>query len=329
MTIHIVPVGLSLADTLSHSREKGKVLQHTKKKWKSGQFGFDRTTGDVSALLHSALGGGPADQGSESDLQKLENIIDEHQIGQWGSRKHYSAELDAMKAEDPNLKSDDLILLLASDSHDGLLCAALNALALAKGNLDLIWYRHSIEIWNQDQPEHIHKDDLVRSHRRQIVIVRVQNLDVKTSDGFDLALKDLTSLGSLLTGGPDKETEKLHRDREEIRFHLTGGYRTTLPYLLAVAEWVKSVAENQVSAHLIPGEDLKSTRVPLRWLDKRQVRSELDKFNKDGDCKQALPNSYLLGYAYDKVKDSRGHYRLTEFGLNMRQLFSPRKEAVR
>ncbi|GHD16445.1 hypothetical protein GCM10007147_04550 [Nocardiopsis kunsanensis] len=329
MTIHIVPVGLSLADTLSQSKANGSnVLRETKKQWKDSQLGFCPKTCDISTLLHNALGDGVTAQGSEADLQKLEKVTTEHEIDQWGSQNRYSAELDAMKAEDPNLNSDDLILLLASDTHDGLLCAALNALALAKGDLDLIWYRHSVEVWPQKETGDSHKKDLVRFHRRQIIIVCVNNLDVKTKDGFNVALKDLTSLGDVLTGGPEKGTEKIHRDdKEEVRFHLTGGYRTTLPYLLAVAEWVKSLSKNPVSAHLIPEKDTKSTRIPLRWLNEDQVRSELNRFSPEGHCGQTLPNSYLLGYAYEEYQP--GNYRLTEFGTNMRRLFSYHKESVR
>lgn len=308
MTVHIVPVGLSLAEYLQLPRVRTElgVGRDVHLKWKNPRLGLSPNV-RLDALLSRAFGSG-SHEVSDGDFDKSMNLIDRAHIERWPGIPGMSAEVDAMRAHDVELTDDDLVLLLASDTPEGLANAAWNALILAGGDRKRVWYRNSLA---HAKPE--------SGDRRQIVIMRAPHLDVTWHDEFPKALQSLTELAKLIQGNGIPDEEKLVNGQEEkLTFHVTGGYRATVPYLIGVAEWLRSLRSGTVSARLLPGKGNRTFPMPLRSLEKSMVCAELSVFEQGRCPTSALDNPTLLGYAFDQFG---GEYRLNDFGKNMRTLF--------
>ena len=308
MTVHIVPVGLSLADYLQSPQVRTDlgVERQVHQRWKEPGLGLSQNV-HPNELLSRAFGS-DSHKVSDDDFDKFMALIDEAHIQGWPGNLGMSAEIDAIRARDVELADDDRVILLASDTPEGLANAAWNALVLAEGDQKRVWYRDSLK---HARPE--------SGARQQIVIMRVPYLDVTSHEEFPKALQSLTELAKLIQGHGIPDDEKLVRCQgEELAFHITGGYRATVPYLIAIAEWLRSLRSGTVSARLLPGKADRTFPMPLRSPQESMVRAELEIFKKGRCPTSAMNNTALLGYAYDEVE---GEYHLNDFGKNMHMLF--------
>lgn len=326
MTVHIVPVGLSLAESLDSNGSDHDVPDGILTEWRGQRdendgglkLGLDGHNVDSSALLNRAFGSQPgcspsnssdAPHVSEQSLHEFLQVIDTADVANWNCKAGMSAEIDALRAHDVDLDDDDLVVLLASDTTKGLANALWNALALAEGDQKRVWYRDSLD--------HVRPAGGIR---QQIVVMRVPYLDVESKGEFPRALQSLTGLAELIEGHGVPRDEKLVGKKEDLVFHVTGGYRSTLPYLIAIAEWLRSLRVGKVSAQLLPKKGGATMSLPLRKLDEHDVKDELGVFT-GGTRTLKLPQTrLLLGYAYT---ERLGGFELTDFGRSMRTLFIP------
>jgi hypothetical protein len=248
-----------------------------------------------------------------------------------------SAELETFAKGQPSgkfaLAGSDIAVLICSDTPDGLLAALWNAVALVGGDLSRV--RYIPDASRVSDPSRTLGDV-----RGRTVLVRVTGMDAGTS-GFRDAMGGLGLLARhLFASGTLKEPE-------EFRFNLSGGFKATIPYLIGMAEAVRSIDATCLSdigpVHLMPkagpypvtaymehdtaGQDASPIPLPLRRLPAGTIRKELSGYAKDksGDwVRTTVPSPALLdGYAYD-IKGNR--CVLTAFGAGLSALFGSSPE---
>jgi hypothetical protein len=209
------------------------------------------------------------------------------------------------------LSRKDIAVLIPSDTPDGLLAGLWNAVALTGKNASRVRYLPEASRRLPDPP----------GLRGKAVLVRVDGLDVGDEGGFRTAMRGLGWLGHnlLTTGGVPED--------EPFRFYLSGGYKAAIPYLIGLAEGLRSLApEREVTACVLHEDtDSKVIGLPLRWLMATWVRDELAGFSdrergrRDKPADPALLNGYA--YYYDR---SAKRWELTAFGDGLRALYGMR-----
>jgi hypothetical protein len=302
MAINLISVGLSVIGSL---RDPGH--------WLSDQPGLADVIArerphelrgggtDVGAWLAAAFAQPGSDPAPAADLAAVVQAV---QPGRWPSV--VSGELKTV-ARIPGtgypLSAADTAVLVCSDTGGGLLAGLWNAVALTGGDLSRVSYLG-------------HPDVPPGPVRGQALVVRVPGLDAGEEDGFRRAMGGLGTLGrNLLKSG------ELRRG-EPFLFCLTGGYKATMPYLIGLAEGVRSLdAGHPVDAfvmHETAGPQAPPIRLPLRRLVASQVEQELSGFDASGERAAAPRPALLNGYAYDLAD---GRCTLTAFGAGLRALF--------
>jgi hypothetical protein len=219
------------------------------------------------------------------------------------------------------LAGGDIAVLICSDTADGLLAGLWNAVALAGGDLSRVSY--------VPDPARALGDI-----RGRVVLARVTGMDAGDAGfahamgGLGLLARHLFASGSLTRG-------------EEFRFNLSGGFKAAIPYLIGMAEAVRSVDAACLSdigaeglmpqdgpypvtayvEHETAGPEAPPIRLPLRLLDAEAVRYELGEFGES--LRHGLPDGALLnGYAYEcSGKKGKEVCTLTAFGQGLRELF--------
>jgi len=144
---------------------------------------------------------------------------------------------------------------------------------------------------------------------------RVKGLDAAWESGFRDAMKGLGTLGRRLLDSPD-----IGQD-DGYRFYLSGGFKAAIPYLIGLAEGMRSAGGNrEVDAYVLHETGgAGAIRLPLRRMIAAQVAEELSLFDEDTGLSKQLPKPALLnGYAYECDGIS---FRLTPFGVGLRALF--------
>ena len=152
--------------------------------------------------------------------------------------------------------------------------------------------------------------------RGKVVITRVAGMNAATRDGFATAMKGLGALGRHVLRSGDVE------DSERFCFYLSGGYKAAIPYLIGLAEGVRSLnPERPVSAFVLHESATEKTgliQLPLRYLPAERVRYELSKFDENGKGTEVPEEGVLEGYAYELEGRK---YRLNAFGAGLVTLF--------
>jgi hypothetical protein len=156
-----------------------------------------------------------------------------------------------------------------------------------------------------------------------VVMARVPGMDAGDEGGFRRAMGGLGTLArDVLRSG---ELAK----GEPFRFYLSGGFKAAIPYLIGLAEGLRSLgqqpgvmsAPHPVTAfvlHETAGKGEPPIRLPLRRLIATQVEQELSRFDVSG-VRDGVPSPALLdGYAYE-VEGKQ--CTLTAFGEGLRALF--------
>lgn len=208
------------------------------------------------------------------------------------------------------LSRKDTAILICSDTVRGQLAGLWNAAVLAGGDLARVRYSSA--------PGEVPSD--LRGHAR---FVRVPGLEAGTDAGFREAMRGLGALGRTLldSGGIGAD--------EPFRFHLSGGFKASVPYLIGLAEGLRSLDfERDIEAYVLHEFTMSSAiRLPLRRLRPGPVRRELDSFGNTGICDDRPEPGLLEGYAYDYDRDAR-KWRLTAFGDGLCELFGQSDEVL-
>ncbi len=305
MTVHMISVGVTALDFLAHPPDRLFADG-------GARDAFDEAASVVLADAPAELTG--ADPGSASRWlssrlppgdpdEWLNRAVSLHARPDWPGR--FSAEADTLRRTPGRASSaaTDAVVLLASDTVRGLPAALWNAVAVAA---DLAAIHYLAE-----------PTDAIPDARGKVLLARVPGLDAGNERGFRQAMGALGTFGRSLR-------ERTQPD-EEFCFHLSGGFKAAIPYLIGLAEWVRSLdPERPVNAcvlHDTAGDDALPIRLPLRRLVREAVEAEIGQFEEDGtlNAPDAPGSAALDGYAYEK---SGGRIQLTPFGEGLRSLFA-------
>jgi hypothetical protein len=296
VTVHVLSVGLSILDSLAEGEAEGYCLVP------AGITPLDvlrrpgrRPTEWVEAAL--------APPGPERDAAIRDRIVATGLtmgIGGWPTAA--SAELSGLPPASIDWTRDAVLLICSDDPNgDGLQAGLWNALAMA---------RH-----NDIEKVALHADarrPLAAIHGR-VTLVRIAGMDVGTAAGFRAAMDILGRLGySLVNGGA--------RPDEPITVHLSGGFKAAIPYLLALAEGLRShrtahPVEAVVLHERTEGDPI---RLPLRRMSPELLANELAVFDAAGYSRRTPTTRQFEGWAYER---EAGGWLLTPFGVGMRALF--------
>lgn len=221
-----------------------------------------------------------------------------------------SAELNTFaRAPQPGhrLRASDTAVLLCSDTVRGLLAGAWNAMALTGGDATRVRY--------VDDPRQV-----LACETGTATVARVPGLDIGNNTGFVTAMRWLGDLAHGLlhrsAAGPDPAVP------EPLACHLSGGYKATIPYLIGLAEWLRSAGWNGTVDALVHHEATAGppVRLPLRQIPAETVRDELGQGWDDHGQRRTRPPGLLAGYAYDYDPD-RDVWALTPYGVGLRAVF--------
>jgi hypothetical protein len=344
VTVHVISVGTSiLAEALEKPKQKlprGLALEvegaHPAEMFKDdGVRDHDRD--GASEWLASALApeGNPARDPAR--VRRLAEVTTAIHPELWGD--DFSAELETMaRMEVPRpFPAADIAILVCSDTPRGLLSGVWNAFALTKGALGRVSYLADLA---DSTAARRTRQELLHAARGRVVIARVGGMDAAHDDGFRRAMQALGVLArDLFKYGQLGKAEPFW-------FHLSGGYKAAIPYLIGMAEAVRSVD----AAHLVqlggtgsmpgggkpypveafvlhdsaqPGD--KPIRLPLRRLFPEAVQDELKDFDiKDLKRRKKGKPDYatLEGYAYEATGQAGNEAcELTPFGAGLIAFF--------
>jgi hypothetical protein len=343
VTVHVISVGLSVLhaltspDAFDEESQKPKFIMERAvvnairqakpaKLLASAGIG-DRNNDEASDWLTAAFDGG-----GSPERDKLAAVAKSIRPAQWAG--NMSAEIETFsRVGGFPLHSTDIAVLVCSDTPAGLLAGVWNALAITGGDLKRVRY----------VPDAANPDGRLDNLHDHVVIARVTGLDARNTQGFQQAMSNLGKLARHLfkSGG-------LERD-EEFRFYLSGGYKAAIPYLIGMAEAVRSIDRTCLEEMHKPDLALDKGRrwsvkafmlheaapagspieLPLRRLVARVVREELTEW-RNGK-RDGIPGRGLLeGYAYEvgPGRPEEAPCTITPFGVGLRALFGLSHEGV-
>lgn len=318
MTVHFISVGVSLLDSLDAARQrtslKPELIQAIRDRKPQSLLADQgiRTEDAASAWLADATSPPGSASRDEDAVRLLSDVSADVHPEVWPSA--FSAELDTFaRASGPGhrLLGDDVAVLISSDTVAGLTAGLWNAAALTGADLGRIRY-----LAVPSEPP--------GALRGQAVLVRVCGLDAGDNAGFDEAMEGLGQLGRNLLDAHEIKAE------EPFRFYLSGGFKAAIPYLIGLAEGLRSVdPRRDVSAWVLHDTTRSpAIRLPLRRFIAGTVREQLRGFTDGTRSDKPGGPPVLEGYAYDQ--DPGGKIcRLTPFGNGLRSLFGLDSEGLR
>ncbi|WP_434739317.1 hypothetical protein [Micromonospora sp. SH-82] len=304
MTVHLISVGCSVLNAFHRPREFfgdiHPVITRHKPQHVLDDVGTSTAAMSDRLTVWFGVGG---------DLPTTQaNLIRAVEADRWPVKVCAEMETFHRVTGRRRIADDDLVVLLATDTVDGLVSGMWAAVGLAGG-----------------APERIRFVDTPGSITPQpgVAIVRVPHLDASNESGFAKAMSGLGSLGQALLPGP-------HGPAETFHFHLSGGFKAAIPYLIGLAEGLRSFPDTQVTAveaHMLHDTSDRVIRLPLRKLDYSRVRKELACFTPDGSCNRPPNPTTMNGYAYEADPDGR-RFSLTPFGVGLRTLMGIASEPI-
>lgn len=344
MTVHMISVGLSVLDTFADPARKlapKKDLVAAIARSRPADLLDDagigaRDSAAASRWVTTALG-----REKSPPREALREAVLAVRPAEWP--RSMSAETETFglvqNTSGFSLSRRDTAVFICSDTPPGLLAGLWNALAVVGGDIERVRYIPAV-------PDADDGGDQLGDLRRHAVVVRVTQMDASNSKQFAEAMGQLGLLARHLF-----RSGTLARD-EEFRFLLSGGFKAAIPYLIGLAEAVRSVddkcLEDLGRADLMPRRSPwpakayvlhetaypdtpadKAIELPLRRLPARAVRSELTEWK--GTQRTGKPGNALLdGYAYDVLGGPAGREdcNLTAFGVGLRALFGLSREGL-
>lgn len=346
MTVHLVSVGLSVLRALAEPTDDrlglgqgliDKILVAAP--WallKNAGVTDDLESDREQASQRIAEALGVADTPLRKTLTALTTAVKPHR---WPEQM--SAELETFKRVPGNGSTTvgrrDLAVLICSDTADGLLAGAWNAIALT-GEADAA--AALAKVTYVPDPEAV---TAVGLRRGGVVVVRIKGMDAGEK-GFSRAMRGLGVLANRLIAYGDL------RKQEEFQFILSGGYKAAVPYMIGLAEAVRSVDDTCVRElrrpdpgpgsapypvkawvqHETARDGTRPIELPLRRLVVESFRPELTDYDDNGIRTKHLGGRVLEGYAFEvRHRLTRTeYYELTPFGEALRELFSPGRGRV-
>ncbi|RKN33831.1 hypothetical protein D7044_08715 [Micromonospora musae] len=203
---------------------------------------------------------------------------------------------------------NELVVLLATDTVAGLVSGLWTAVGIADGEHHRIRY--------VAEPASI-------TPAPGVALVRVPYLDASNERGFITAMSGLGALGHALL--PTSGGQPVN-----FRLHLSGGFKAAIPYLIGLAEGLRSFPPSQVAdveAYVLHDTSDNVIQLPLRTLYPDAIRNELAGFAPDGSRKGLPAERSMDGYAYTADLVGRTA-RLTPFGAGLRTLLGIPAEAI-
>lgn len=318
MTVHLVSVGLTLRDSLadpkqfldSDHEDVFYALLDRAETLIPSRGDLDRHRKEIARQLVP----------NTSEADRLLTEINEVRPDLWLSRA--SAELAALARYSDRRSTDlprkarldagskDTVVLLTTDTVAGLRSALWNALALTSGDpTRVLWL---------PTPQ-----DPVSHPEGKVIIAPITGLAVGDPDAMFRAMRNLGLLGHALVDdivGPGKD----------YVFHLSGGYKATIPYLIGLAEGMRGLKDKDkvasVTAYVLHEDDLSHLiPLPLRILPYEVLQDELESVDWDDQpphglgrrLHQVSGHQLLDGYAYERRNKE---WRLTPFGEGLLHL---------
>lgn len=209
---------------------------------------------------------------------------------------------DPARAGDHLVHKDETVFLIASDTGRGLRAALFNALGMTEGDADRVDYL----------PDPASR---VQTGPGRVAVIRLPGLDAQNDEEFLSAMHQLGAFGNRIKG--------LMRNPESTcRFHLTGGFRVAMPFLMGFAQALRSLYGGRVSAHAQYefSESLRSIELPLSSPPADDLKGKLVGADKEGFFQGRPPQDAVwAGFAYERLKEQR-QWRLTPFGMALREL---------
>lgn len=310
MTIHIISVGISLLNVFDdprRHRDAGQdvALSSALLDARPGYLLTDAGVPDdrkrASDWIKAAL-----TPGTSTERTVLANRIGQVNLNRWPPS--VSAELDTFhRVNHGSLSEADVLVLVCSDTPRGLLAGVWNAVALT-GDLDRVGYL--------EDPA-----GQLGAVRGRALVVRLVGMDTGLAEADDIGVgKAMRGLGILA-----RHLVVSHADvpaDEPLRCYLSGGYKAAIPYLIGMAEGVRSLHPRRRVDAVVLHEESRSAaiRLPMRWIDPAVVQQELADFDPKGHRKAQPRTVFLEGYAYQAHPDGGG-WTLTPFGEGLRALF--------
>jgi len=116
-------------------------------------------------------------------------------------------------------------------------------------------------------------------------------------------------------------------DNEEFSVYLSGGFKAAIPYLIGLAEGLRSIGGvGPVNAWVLHETTTSGAiQLPLRRMTIEAIRWAVQGYDGDGERKTEPSSDALDGYAYER---HGRRWRLTAFGEGLRTLVGPSPESV-
>lgn len=285
MTFHIISVGTSIAEKIQSQFGRG----------------FDQrlssTQIDNSSQGRSALKASPDQWLSRSSMTQLDTL-------EFSASAELSTFAAFYRQARAILEDGDTAYLLASDTPEGLKAAAWVAYYLTR-NTSRIEYHDDVERFGSG-PE-----------RGMVAIYRVPGLDASSQRLFEESMEAIGLLGA-------RVFNRNRNPREPIRVHISGGYKASVPFLITLAEGLRSAARDVQAVcvsdrHPPPGQLPACITIPLRELDYAELSKVVSAFTHSSTRVDCNPSGLLAGYTH--VKDPDGKWRLTPFGCGLVNLY--------
>jgi hypothetical protein len=313
--VHVISVGKSLFDFFARPHSGDRDLADRVRRARITKIPTVQVQNARAAEAHAWLTRCLVDR-DDATRDELAKACDIADPGRWPAR--VSAELStvaAVPAGSIPLPAVDSAVLIPSDTFVGLRAALWNAVALAGGDLDRVRYTPDLD---PDRP--------LGEIAGHVLITRIPGMHAGTDKGFRAAMRHLGLLGRLLV-----DTAKPGR-RIDFDFHLSGGYKAAIPYLIGLAEGLRSLpGGHHVEAYVLhEATEGNAIRLPLRRVTVESVDEELAR-GWDRQGRRSRPPHggvlFLEGYAYQESEDRDG-WVLTPFGHGLRALFGKGEEGV-
>lgn len=316
ITMHVATVGISLFENILFPNSSSRIEEAV------GDADLGRDIFRIRTDIHSLEGelSNPqheAERVSErleketsekgQAREELEALIQEIGLDEWPAS--ISAELNSLAANRQGKhripakdNNDETALLIASDTGRGLRAALFNALVMTGGDVDRVDY-----LPTTDSPLH--------TGPGRVAIVRLPGLNAEDNDQFLGAMQRLGALGPHFK-------ELLRNQESTCRFHLTGGFRVAMPFLMGFAQALSSLYRGQISAHAQYefSTSPRSIELPLSSPRTDDLEGKLAGSRDDGYFEDEPPGDAVWeGFAYEYLPGQL-RWRLTPFGMALRAL---------
>ena len=315
VTVHVISVGLSVLRSLEdedkltelgQKRDLITAIRQAKPQDLLKEAAADKTGDAASDWLASVLARPDDPLRDQQAAERLAAATAAIKPDQWHRR--ISAELGTFAAVQGGaiqLRKSDTAVLVCTDTAEDLLAGLWNATALTGGVLSRIRYLAAPAAQ-------------LGKVRGAVLLTRIKQLDASSDSGFATAMRGLGTLGRGLLDAEDIG------QKDPFSFYLSGGYKAAIPYLIGLAEGVRSAGgDRAVDAYVLheSSEKDKAIRLPLRRVIPESVSGELSDFNDHtGICDTKIPEPRVLeGYAYER--EGKKRFKLTPFGEGLRALF--------